>query len=237
MPFFILGEPPTDAPTYEFPSPAPSTIDESFANSPERRHGNNSGGRNGSGAGAGFPISPTRPVGDTQQYRYPRVVWGGTVPGVTLKLRKRVYPLGITRLTAGVDVDVRTGGVAFKWAWTDRLLGARLSLDRHAVALTKRVPVPEVKADVEVKAALNLTSRKTLLSFAVRPQQGVVGMNSNGIALRQRLPIDKRVDVEMFGRVQLPNATIGTDQNNVLSLGEGDFVVHLDHVNLRLLLQ
>ncbi len=182
------------------------------------------------------PASPPRPSAGA---RLPRVVYGGTIPGLTLKLRKRVYPLGITRLTAGMDVDCRTGAVAFKWSWTDRLFGARLSLERNVVALTKRLPVPDMRATVDVRAALDVHTRRTLLSVAVRPMLGgVVGMASeNGVQLRQRFPIDKRVDVELFGRVQLPEARFAAGNDNSFSLGEGNFVAHLDHVNLRLMLQ
>ena len=129
--------------------------------------------------------------------------------------------------------------MAFKWSWTDRLFGARLSIERNVVALTKRLQVPDMRALVDVRAALDLHTRRTLMSVAVRPMLGgVVGMsNENGVQVRQRIPIDKRVEVELFGRVQLPEARFGAGNASSFSLGDGNFVVHMDHVNLRLMLQ
>lgn len=168
----------------------------------------------------------------------PRLVWGGTTPTVILKLRKRLYPLAITRLTAGMDVNVSTGAVAFKWAWTDRILGGRLSVEKGTLALTKRIQVPDLRASVDIRAAFDCYTRRTLFSLAVLPLPGVVGAAvGNGVALRQRVPIEKRVDVEMFARVMLPEARFSSNQHGSFSLGDGDFVLHLDQLNLRIMLQ
>jgi len=173
--------------------------------------------------------------------RYPRIIWGRRTPSLTLKLRKRLYPLGITRLTTGVDVNCSNGALSFKWAWTDRLFGAKLSLERHQIALTKRLEVRELAAKFDVRAAFDMHTRKTLLSLALRPMSGsIVGMSAanNSVAIRQNIPLDKRVDVEVFGRVQMPEARFSTDaETGRFSLGEGNFVCHLDHINLRLFLQ
>ncbi|OSX79888.1 hypothetical protein BU14_0070s0063 [Porphyra umbilicalis] len=62
-------------------------------------------------------------------------------PATRLQLRKIFHPFAVTRLSLGVDVDARTGGLAFRWSWKDRLVGGRLSWSAGEVALTKRFPL------------------------------------------------------------------------------------------------
>lgn len=242
MSWFRLGPHGRDD-SYEFVNSTPGSPNSSYLADGERRarsqRANPSSTSPQTPVTDEYPQPPSSPPRPSSAARLPRLQWGGTIPGLTLKLRKRLYPLGITRLTAGVDLDCRSGTMAFKWSWTDRFLGARLSIERNVVALTKRLPVPDMRASVEVRAALDLHTRRTLLSLTVLPMLGgVVGMSSeNGVQLRQRIPIDKRVDVELFGRVRLPEARFATGTDTNISLGEGNFVVHMDHINLRLMLQ
>lgn len=256
MPWFRFGQHGRDDDsTYEFSpptddgdpntSPANTSAASNFLHLGESRGRHSQRGNNTHANNVNVdPPSMTTTTANTSTsttVRYPRIIWGRRTPSLTLKLRKRLYPLGITRLTTGVDVNCSNGALSFKWAWTDRLFGAKLSLERHQIALTKRLEVRELAAKFDVRAAFDMQTRKTLLSLALRPMSGsVVGMSAvnNSVAIRQNIPLDKRVDVEVFGRVQMPEARFSSDPDTGrFSLGEGNFVCHLDHVNLRLFLQ
>lgn len=244
MPLFGLhfGGRSNSSDSYEFQSSSPSTAGSTYLQDGETRAGavsvneDNHDGR-GNVPFQHAPFSEEYSVRPrTGQALLPRFVWGGTVPKVVVKLRKRLHPLGITKLTTGLDVDVRTGEVSFKWSWTDRFLGGRLSLERHTLALSKSLPVPDMRAALDIRAAFDIRERRTLFSVAVRPLTTVVGAAGNGVALRQRLPLDKRLDLEVFARVMLPEARFSSDRGSV-SLGDGDFVLHLDQLNFRLFVE
>lgn len=169
----------------------------------------------------------------------PKIRYAGGTPRILLKLRKEFHPLKVTRLSIGMDVDLKTRNIGYKWSWTDRLIGAHLTVDRHEAALTKRFSIAEMNAHFDVRAALDLASRKTLFSLNVRPFPGVVaaGPNLDGIAVRKRIPLEKRCDVEVFARLKMPEARFSSSNRAPVSLGEGDFVVHVDQLNFRFVLQ
>eukprot|EP00171_Calliarthron_tuberculosum_P018724 IDg18724t1 len=212
MPFFGLpfGGRANSSDSYEFQSSTNATSGSTYLQEGETRAGavSTNDGNPVEGGRAPYPHVPFSEEYTVQprtgQHMLPRFVWGGTVPRVVVKLRKRLHPLGITRLTAGLDVDVQSGAVAFKWAWTDRLFGGRLSIERQTLAFSKSLPVPDMRAALDLRAAFDLRERRTLFSVAVRPLTTVIGAAGNGVALRQRIPLDKRLDLEVFARVMLP---------------------------------
>jgi hypothetical protein len=153
-----------------------------------------------------------------------------------LKLRKRFYPLGLTRLTLGADLDLQTRDVSLKWSWKDRFIGGRLRFEGSQISLSKRFNI-DSRTHMYVRAAYDIHARRTLFSLDVKP---FVGFSANrdkppGFALKQKLPVDKRVAVEVLARVQLPEARFST--SNSISLGEGDFIIDLEELNLCFLLQ
>lgn len=153
-----------------------------------------------------------------------------------LKLRKRVYPLGITRLTLGADLNLQSKALALKWSWKDRFIGARLQFEGSQVSLSKRFDI-ESRAHLYIRGAYDVHARKALFSFDVKPFRGLYasGGRSSGLTIKQKLPVDKHVSVEFLGRIHLPDAQFSTQ--NTLSLGSGDFVVDIEELNFRFMLQ
>lgn len=166
---------------------------------------------------------------------FPRVVWVGD-PAMSLKLRKRVYPLGITQLTLGADLDLHTRAIALKWSWKDRFFGGRLRFEGNQLSLSKRFAV-DSRAHIYVKAAYDVHRRKTLFALDVRPFAGFSSRSEDGrpgFAVRKALSLDRSVQAEVCARVQLPEARFSS--SSAVSLGEGDVIVTLDEVNLRFML-
>ena len=156
---------------------------------------------------------------------------------MTVKLRKRFYPLGVTRLTLGMDYDLSTRDVSFKWSWKDRIIGGRLHVDRDQISLVKRFEL-DAHTHLDVRAAYDLHLRRTLFSVAVRPFQGVVADSTQGgFAIRKKLQVDKRAILDVRARIELPEARFSNNSTAPLSLGEGDLVVTLEQLNLKFLLQ
>lgn len=164
----------------------------------------------------------------------PRVVWGFE-PKVVLKLRKRFHPLGITRLTVGADMDLQSKDIALKWSWKDRVLGGRLRFEGSQLSLSKRLNI-DSNTHMYLRCAYDVHARRTLFSVDVRPFKGLYTNDGKpGFAFKQKLPLDKNVAVEVAARVQLPEARFSTQ--NTVSLGEGDFIVDVEQVNFRFMLQ
>lgn len=166
----------------------------------------------------------------------PRVVWVAD-PAMKLKLRKRVHPLGVTRLTVGADMDLHTREVALKWSWRDRFFGGRLRFEGSQLSLSKRFDV-DSRTHMFVRVAYDVHKRKALFSLDVKPFAGLYSSGNGarpGFALKQNVPLDERVSAEVHARVQLPEARFSS--NSTVSLGEGDVVVHLDELNLKFMLK
>lgn len=171
----------------------------------------------------------------TNAWHLKKIVWH-TNPDIILKFRKRFFPLGLTKLTLGIDFDIRSKDVAFKWSWKDRLIGGRLQLDRDEISITKRFDV-DGKTHLDLRAAYDLHLRRTLFSIRVKPFPGVSSEHSGGLRIKQKVPVDKHIAVEVHARVQLPEAKFSTQSTSAFSLGEGDFIVDLDQLNFRFMLQ
>lgn len=159
-------------------------------------------------------------------------------PDVKIKLRKCFYPLNLTVLTLGADLDARTRDVSFRWSWRDRFLGGRLEFFGNQVSLTKRFDI-DTRTKLDVRAAFDIRTRRTLFSVNVKPFGPIVPHDRppNGLTLKQRIPIDKRLALELMGKLNLPEARFSTDTANAVSLGEGELSFDLQQVNLRFLLQ
>jgi hypothetical protein len=181
----------------------------------------------------GTVAPPSQGFGDVV---LPRVVWV-TEPTMKLKLRKRIHPLGVTRLTLGADMDLHTREIALKWSWKDRFFGGRLRFEGSQLSLSKRFDV-DSRTHMYVRAAYDVHARKTLFSLDVKPFAGLYSSGNGhrpGLAIKQKVPLDKHVSAEVHARVQLPEARFSS--NSAVSLGEGDVVVHLDELNLCFMLQ
>ena len=153
------------------------------------------------------PLSPLRPNSSAQ---LPRWAWGGTIRGAYAEIVQTYVSIGYHSLDGGNWCRFRSARVAFKCSWTDPLFGAQLSIERKVVALTKVLQVPYMRALVDVRAALHLHTRRTLMSVAVRPMLECGWDVKRKRCSRQRIPIAKRVQVELFGRFQLSEARFGT---------------------------
>lgn len=166
-----------------------------------------------------------------------RFVWHAN-PDIKLKLRKRFYPLGLTRLTLGADLDVKTHDVAFKWSWKDRIIGGRLEFFANQISLTKRFDIDN-RSKVDVRAAFDIQTRRALFSLNIKPFGGIVAHNRppSGLTIKQKIPVDRHMAVEVHGRLSVPEARFSNDTNTAVSLGEGDFVVDVDQLNFRFMLQ
>lgn len=165
------------------------------------------------------------------------MVWKAN-PDVKLKLRKCFYPLNLTILTLGADVNVRTRDVSFRWSWRDRLIGGRLEFFGNQVAITKRFDIDK-RSKLDVRAAFDLHTRRTLFSLHVKPFGPIVPHDRppSGLTIKQRIPVDKRLAVEVMGKLNLPEARFSTESSNAVSLGEGELSFELQQVNLRFMVQ
>lgn len=165
------------------------------------------------------------------------MVWN-VHPTVTFKLRKLFYPLGLTKLLLGVDYNIHKRETALKWSWKDRLIGGHLSLNGDELSITKSFNMDK-QTKLDVRAAIDFHTRRTLLSVRVVPFGRVMaGAGPDGsIAIRQTVPIERRLAIEVCGRVRLPEARFTAGSHASISLGEGNFVVDVDELNPRFLLQ
>ena len=167
----------------------------------------------------------------------PKIQWR-LHPKVLLKLRKVYYPLAVTRLTFGVDYDLQSQSFDFKWSWKDRYLGARLSYEHNQIGLSRRFVI-EKRTTFDTKLLFDPRSRKVLFKLDVLPFQGIF-QQPKGFAVRQNVPLDKegKTSMDIHARIQLPSTNIGTGATSALpfSFGEGEFVVDIEQLNFRLLL-
>lgn len=90
-------------------------------------------------------------------------------PATRLQLRKIFHPFAVTRLSLGVDVDARTGRVAFRWSWKDRLVGGRLSWSGGEVGLTKRFPLGGGGGALSVRGSVDTATGRRALAVAIVP--------------------------------------------------------------------
>lgn len=158
-------------------------------------------------------------------------------PHVKLKLRKRFYPLGVTRLTIGADYDLKNHETSLRWSWKDRIIGARLHVTGEELAVTKSFDI-DIQTRLDFRASLDFRTRRTLLSMRVCPFGKVVADTAHpGLTIRQEVPLDSRLAVQFAARIRLPEARFAAGSAAVVSLGEGDFIVDLDELNFRFLLQ
>lgn len=182
-----------------------------------------------------LPVSSSPPPPDVDEpFVLPRIVFNAE-PAMKVKLRKRVHPLGVTRLTLGADLDLHTREVVLTWDWRERLFGGRVRFEGSQVSVSKRFNL-DGRSKLWVKAAFDVSARKTLFSMDVRPFEGISAAGGKpGFGVRQRVPLDKHVAAEVVARVELPEARFASDRR--ISLGEGDVIVHVDEFNLRLHLE
>lgn len=182
-----------------------------------------------------LPVSSSSPPPDVDEpFVLPRFVINAE-PAMKVKLRKRVHPLGVTRLTLGADLDLHTREVVLTWDWRERLFGGRVRFEGNQISVSKRFNL-DGRSKLWVRAAFDVKARKTLFSMDVRPFAGISSAGGKpGFGVRQRVPLDKHVSAEVVARVELPEARFASDRR--VSLGEGDVTIHVDEVNLRLQLE
>lgn len=120
------------------------------------------------------PCAPSSP-GPTSSPVYPPFVpfcqpieWH-VQPTTRLQLRKIFFPFAVTKLSLGVDVNARTGRVAFRWSWKDRLVGGRLSWSGGEVALTKRFPLGGGGGALSVRGSVDVATGRRALAVAIVP--------------------------------------------------------------------
>ena len=113
-----------------------------------------------------------------------------------------------------------------------------MEFDGDQIALTKRFDIDK-GTKLDVRAAFDLHTRKTLFSMCVRPFQGFFAHDRppQGLRIRQTVPLDKRLAVEVQGNLSVPEAVISTGTTSAVSLGEGNFEFDLEQFNLRFTLQ
>ncbi|PXF46083.1 hypothetical protein BWQ96_04089 [Gracilariopsis chorda] len=167
----------------------------------------------------------------------PKIVWN-IDPIIKLKFRKYFYPLAVTRLSLGADLDLRRKQLSFKWSWRDRIIGSRLEFADDKISITKRFDI-DTRTKLDVRASFDIHSRKTLFSLNIRPFLGILPHDRPpaGLTIRQKVPMDKRMQVEFQGRLSVPEARISNETASAFSLGEGNFVFDLEELNFRFLLQ
>eukprot|EP00178_Gracilaria_changii_P000753 TRINITY_DN1099_c0_g1_i3.p1 TRINITY_DN1099_c0_g1~~TRINITY_DN1099_c0_g1_i3.p1 ORF type:complete len:230 (+),score=23.97 TRINITY_DN1099_c0_g1_i3:831-1520(+) len=190
-----------------------------------------------------FPTHSPSPTPPADEHRFvfldkfPKVIWN-VDPAIKLKLRKYFYPLGVTRLSLGADLDLRYKKLSFKWSWRDRIIGGRLEFHEDKISLTKTFNI-DTRTKLDLKAAFDIHSRKTLFSLNVRPFLGILPYDRPpaGLSVRQKIPVDKRLQIEFQGRLSVPEAKISNDSVSAFSLGEGNFVFDLEELNFRFLVQ
>lgn len=134
-------------------------------------------------------------------------------------------------------MNPQTRQITFNWSWKDRIIGGRLEFQGDEISLTKRFDIDK-QTKLHVRAAFDIHTRRTLFSVLVRPF-GVTGTDTSpmGLAIKQDISVDKHLAVEVAARVTMPEARFSTHTRSAISLGEGDFIVDIDQLNLRFMLQ
>lgn len=157
---------------------------------------------------------------------------------VKLQLRKSFYPLAITELTLGADLDVVSRRASLNWSWRDRIIGGHLHFTSDELSISRSFDV-DSQTRVDVRAAFDFHTRRTLFSLRVKPFGRVTATAGNkpGLAVRQAIPLDPKLDVEVAARFHLPDAQFAAGNSAAVSLGDGDFVVDIDELNFRFKLQ
>lgn len=161
-------------------------------------------------------------------------------PTTRLQLRKVLFPFAVTRLSLGVDVDARTGRVAFRWSWKDRLVGGRLSWSGGEVALTKRFPLGGGGGALSVRGSVDVATGRRALAVAIVPLEGVTSHGAPpGFAFRRHIPLEGRTALRLAGRVQFPSTVTlggGGAGGGGPSVSGNAFKLFLDEVALRVCL-
>ena len=142
----------------------------------------------------------------------------------------------MTRLSVGANINPQTRRVMFTWSWRDRIIGGRIEFEDRKISLTKLIDVDK-RTKLDLRVAFDLDTRRTLFSVVVLPFQGITAnQRPSGLSMKQRLNLDKRLSVDVQARLTLPEARFSTDTSSAVSLGEGDFVLDLERLDFRFLL-
>lgn len=182
-------------------------------------------------------LSESQRTNPFQNLNLPKVIWHLN-PSVLLKLRKRFYPLGLTCLTLGADYDMREHNFSFKWSWKDRIIGGRLEFYDDQISLTKRFEIDK-RTHLDLRTAFDIRTRRTLFSLKIKPFHGIVAHDRppQGLSIKQEIPLDKRLSLQVAGRLSVPEARFGNETTSAVSLGDGDFVFDLEQLNFRFLVE
>eukprot|EP00871_Galdieria_phlegrea_P003211 jgi/Galph1/3891/GphlegSOOS_G2566.1 len=164
-------------------------------------------------------------------FKTPQLVWKFD-PSVKLKLRRHFYPLALTKLTLGADLDLQQGYWTFHTAWKDRIIGGSLGLKNDEVFLVKEFIVDQ-KNTLNFQVSYNWKSNTSLFSFRFRPYRGIqTNTQPPGVGVRRKIPLDSRTKIEVFTWFQFPEATIEAVSGQRIAFGTGDFIVHVRELNL-----
>lgn len=133
---------------------------------------------------------------------------------------------------------MRSRHLSFKWSWYDRIIGGRLEFDADQIALTKRFDVDK-NTKLDVRAAFDIHTRRTLFSLSVKPFWGIVANDRppSGLTIKKKIPMDRHLALEVAGRLSIPEARFSNETTSAVSLGDGDFVFDLEQLNFRFMLQ
>ncbi|EME29217.1 hypothetical protein Gasu2_55440 [Galdieria sulphuraria] len=163
----------------------------------------------------------------------PKLVWKCN-PSTKLKLRKHFYPLALTKLTLGADLDLQHGFWTFHTAWKDRIIGGRLAVKDNQVSLVKEFLVDQ-KNTFNIHISYDWKIGQTLFGFRFSPYRGIqTNTHPPGMALRRKIPLDYRTKLDVFAWLQFPEATCEATSTGAVSFGTGDFILDIQQLNLYL---
>ncbi|EKX39286.1 hypothetical protein GUITHDRAFT_143685 [Guillardia theta CCMP2712] len=163
----------------------------------------------------------------------PGITWNLKPKRTILKIRKRLYPLGITRLTLGADFDPMLGSWrrSVKTSWRDLVIGGNINIQGSEIAITKDFNVDE-RTSLWLKAGFDWQTKKSMIGFKIRPNPGLSARmySESGpmLQMRKRVPLHENFHVEFDS---LPDAAYTSTSGGKLSLGLGDFKVDMRELN------
>lgn len=161
-----------------------------------------------------------------------------------IKIRKEINVLPV-KVVFGMDWDRRTQERSMVLNVRDRILDGEVQVEPHPhwgplAIYRKHVSAPGI-GRVDVRAGLALKGFK---GEPWRPFFGVAynlgGSNdtrltADGIDFKQRVPLAKRLRLEVCGNVQLPlpaaQYQAGPEGSSTIDLGEGPLALHIAELN------
>jgi len=160
-------------------------------------------------------------------------------PAVHIKARKSIDFLQ-TVFTVGMDYNVQSKIAQFKSSWSDKIIGARLSIKGRELQLSKSWNIAlgerdDISTKLRFRVAIDTRTGAAYYRCGFRTETIMPINLKKGVVIKKRFSITRgdTVQLEYKANINLPEPNLEYSYNdNQVVVGLGDVKLSLDELNV-----